>query len=459
MPASPPAPNGIGNTRWAAGTSYENGITAHAGGGQTAAYQLSAQLSTIATCATAADSVVLPPIAAWGVTDSRPGGQGMLIFIRNNGAKACQVFGKASDTINGVASGTGVSIPASGGLIGWVESYSSATSIGNWQAVITSDAVGGIPGGSDTQLQYNDAGAFNGIAGVTYAKGTGVLSIAPAAAGTINNMVIGGVTPLAATVTGLTVSQGTITANNLGINLTATWNNAGVTFDAPIFANITNTASAAASVFADWQNSGVSLFTFGPLNVNGGWGLRLGSGSTSQAGMTLGYFGSSGLSAIYGPGVTPSSTSYGIALSNSGGSSMVILNSATQTDFRIANISIMMLQPTYLAPNTNGVPTLGRASVGWKGLYLDFTNTATVGNVTINKPAGRVNLGAGGTTLTLTNSVITDNSHIFLNADGAPGNVVAVQFYAVPANGSCTINAVPAIANQTAIDFLVVNAD
>lgn len=112
-----------------------------------------------------------------------------------------------------------------------------------------------------------------------------------------------------------------------------------------------------------------------------------------------------------------------------------------------------------MKPGTTGAFSLGAAALGWSALYLDYTNTATVGNVTINKPSGRVNLGAGGTTLTLTNSLITAASHIFLNADGAPGNIVAVQFYAVAAAGSATINAVPAITNQTAIDFFIVNAD
>ncbi len=111
--------------------------------------------------------------------------------------------------------------------------------------------------------------------------------------------------------------------------------------------------------------------------------------------------------------------------------------------------------------DANGTRDFGKSNVGLKRLYSDYTNTATVGNVTINKMSGRVNLGAGQTALTLTNSLITAASHIFLNPDSAPGNVVAVMFFAVPAGGggSCTINAVPAVTNQTAIDFLVVNAD
>jgi len=110
-------------------------------------------------------------------------------------------------------------------------------------------------------------------------------------------------------------------------------------------------------------------------------------------------------------------------------------------------------------PTANASGALGAAAIGWTKLYIDYTNTGTVGSVTINKAAGRVNLAAAGTTLTVTNSLVTANSHIFLNADSAPGNVVAVQFFAVAGAGSFTVNAVPAITNQTAIDFFVVNAD
>lgn len=102
---------------------------------------------------------------------------------------------------------------------------------------------------------------------------------------------------------------------------------------------------------------------------------------------------------------------------------------------------------------------LGAANTGFGKLYLDFTNTGTVGNVTISKPSGRVNLAAAGTTLTLTNTLITANSHVFLQVSSAPGNAVAVSCVPVPAAGSAVITCTPAVTNQVSIDFLVVNAD
>lgn len=120
-----------------------------------------------------------------------------------------------------------------------------------------------------------------------------------------------------------------------------------------------------------------------------------------------------------------------------------------------------VVKTTGLALSANGVVDVGASNIGLKRAFADYTNTATVGNVTINKMSGRVNLGAGAANLTVTNSLITAASHIFLNPDSAPGNLVAVLFFAVPAGGggSFTVNAVPAVTNQTAIDFLVINAD
>jgi len=81
--------------------SVQTATTAHAGGGQTNATQLSATLNNVTVAATAADSVKLLP-SALGLTQT----------VTNNGANAIQIFGTSPDTINGVATGTGISLPA-----------------------------------------------------------------------------------------------------------------------------------------------------------------------------------------------------------------------------------------------------------------------------------------------------------------------------------------------------------
>lgn len=71
--------------------------TAHAGGGQANATQLSAGITSVATVATAADSVKLPP-----------GEAGLVCILRNSAANSMQVFGNGTDTIDAVATATGV---------------------------------------------------------------------------------------------------------------------------------------------------------------------------------------------------------------------------------------------------------------------------------------------------------------------------------------------------------------
>jgi hypothetical protein len=90
-------------------------LTAHAGGTQAAALALTAQMNRIATVGSAADSVALPASAA-----------GMEITVINHGANAMQVFGAGTDTINDVATATGVSqMPGSTVLY-------FCTTAGNW---------------------------------------------------------------------------------------------------------------------------------------------------------------------------------------------------------------------------------------------------------------------------------------------------------------------------------------
>lgn len=90
---------------------------------------------------------------------------------------------------------------------------------------------GGTPGGSDTQVQFNNAGAFGGAAGVTFA-GTGRLALA----------------------------AGTVTADAPLLNASQTWNNAGATF-AGWRLNVTDSSSAAGSMLLDLQVGGASRFS------------------------------------------------------------------------------------------------------------------------------------------------------------------------------------------------------
>lgn len=107
-----------------------------------------------------------------------------------------------------------------------------------------------------------------------------------------------------------------------------------------------------------------------------------------------------------------------------------------------------------LKPTSNGVPSLGASGLGFKDLFMDYTNTATVGNVTIHKSSGQCIVASLASAVTVTNNQVTANSHVFATPcqNDATGRIVSV----VPAAGNFTINCVAPTANM-AVNFFVVN--
>lgn len=75
----------------------QNNITATAAGTKANAAPITSPKARITVCATNGDSVILPP-----------GYPGLQISILNSGAANAQVFGAGNDTIDGVATATGV---------------------------------------------------------------------------------------------------------------------------------------------------------------------------------------------------------------------------------------------------------------------------------------------------------------------------------------------------------------
>ena len=82
--------------------STEDSITATTTHTQAGGYQLTAQVSRVATVANAADAVTLPPALV-----------GKNILVINSGTNSMQVYGNSTDTINGTAGATGIAQPAS----------------------------------------------------------------------------------------------------------------------------------------------------------------------------------------------------------------------------------------------------------------------------------------------------------------------------------------------------------
>lgn len=89
-------------------------------------------------------------------------------------------------------------------------------------------------------------------------------------------------------------------------------------------------------------------------------------------------------------------------------------------------------------------------------LQRTITPNGTVGNRTINKPAGSVNFDAGDSTLIVTNSTVTANSLIFVtpqvNDNGCTSFGVDSR-----ATGSFTIVGNASCIGETAVAFWVTN--
>jgi hypothetical protein len=112
---------------YAGGGATADNLTATAGGTQAAALALTAQVNRVTTVANAADSVLLPASAP-----------GLWVVVVNSGANAMQVFGKGTDTIDGVATATGVSQSA-----GFAVMYTCVTA-GAWFASASGATLSGV---------------------------------------------------------------------------------------------------------------------------------------------------------------------------------------------------------------------------------------------------------------------------------------------------------------------------
>jgi hypothetical protein len=123
------------------GMAVNTPVTAFAGGGQAGATQLVAGINVVTVVATAADSVKLP-LAVLGQS----------VVVINTSANAVQVFGAGTDTINGIASATGIS-QAAGTTKTYVASKSAPA--GAW--FISADAA--VAGSGFSLAPVTEAGA------------------------------------------------------------------------------------------------------------------------------------------------------------------------------------------------------------------------------------------------------------------------------------------------------------
>lgn len=112
---------------------------------------------------------------------------------------------------------------------------------------------------------------------------------------------------------------------------------------------------------------------------------------------------------------------------------------------------------TSIVGGSNGVPTLGTTAKSWKGLYADYTITAVVGNVTINKMAGNAIMASGASSVVVTNNRVTANSIVMVVPVGpALGNLVP---HVTPAAGTFTILVPGSYGANQEFRWFLINTD
>lgn len=104
---------------------------------------------------------------------------------------------------------------------------------------------------------------------------------------------------------------------------------------------------------------------------------------------------------------------------------------------------------------TNNAEVMRLKSAGNIVVPTTVTAGGTTGNQTINKISGTVNIAAVGTTVTVTNSLVSANSIVMAVARTNDGTCRVANV--VPASGSFVINVTAACTAETSIGFFVVN--
>lgn len=237
----------------------------------------------------------------------------------------------------------------------------------------------GVPGGANTQVQFNDAGNFGGDAGFTYNSVTNVLSVS----GNIvaNNFIGSG-----------NITIDTIVANS---NVTADYFIGNGSQLTGIQATSANFANYAGNVTVASQPNITSLGTLTTLSVSGN--------------VTANYFLGNGafLTGVGNANYTPLANFANYAGNVTVSSQPNITSLGTLTSLSVSgNANIGNLSATQftnnLIPSTDITYDIGNTSRRWKDLYLSG-NTIYIGNTTITATSDGISINGGNGNVTADN--------------------------------------------------------
>jgi hypothetical protein len=274
-----------------------------------------------------------------------------------------------------------------------------------WAPATGGNGGNGIPGGANTQVQFNDQGNFGGDAGFIYNKTTNILSVS---GNIVSNNFIGTGNIVIANI----LANGNITANYFigdGSQITN------------VSATTANSANYAGNVTVAAQPNITSLGTLTSLSVTGNVSANyfLGNGALLTGIANSNYAPTSNFANFAG-NVTVSSQPNITSLGT-------LINVSVSGNANIGNLNANLVNGN-LIPATSNLYTLGNSTNRWKDIYL------------------------AGNSIYLANVVLTANGNSLV-INGGNGNVVSNNLTNVPA-----ANIVGQVANALVSSTIYTNA-
>ena len=274
-----------------------------------------------------------------------------------------------------------------------------------------------ITSGTDTRILYNNSG----VVGEYTLTGTGTVAVmqtAPTLTGPVTvNEAVGS--------SGLTITGATQTTSQPALNVTQTWNAAGVSFTG-LKVNVTNTASAAASTLFDIQQDSVTVLK---LVKGGSLSLTSGAGGTRILSVSSGRLNIDG--AIDVAGNVNFGSGWAILGGGGGGGNDVTLTTTNGavvigpgTVNRLEQRNGTNAQKFRVCNTFTSLSNFEAAALTWA------TNVFRIGTETTGGTARVLSIDYGGTTTSAISVPITSGDISF------GGSVYSNSGLAIPAGGT-----------------------
>ncbi len=376
------------------------------------------------------------------------------VSVAANGNVTIGVSGNANIL---TATGTGIIVTAANlGNVGNLKitggnngQYLQTDGTGNLAWVTGGGSGNGAVGGSNTQVQYNDAGVFGGTAGFTFDKGTNALAV-PGSITAVGNVTGNYILGNGSLLTGIVTSANSIVNGNSNVVVDA---NSNVRISITGQANIVDVGVATVTVTKDLEVTGNFVVTNGNI-VKSGTGRYIGNAS--------------GLSQIPGANVTGTVANATYA-TNAG----TVTTAAQPNITSVGTLTSLGVSGNITAPNI--VANTGIFSGNGSGLSaITAANIiGTVGNANYALNAGNANSAANATHAVTANTVVNASqpnitsvgtlTSLAVTGNISAGNVSATTFTgtlsgAATTAGTVTTNAQPNITSLGTLTSLVANS-